>query len=749
MWFTLGLGMACAWGTYFGNRNALWIMVAALIMTFGMAVLGRRTKLLRKLAFVCSGLTLGIGWFWIFDEVQLSDIREMDGQISTAVICVTDYSRETTYGYAVNGTIEVGRREFDICAYLNSGKEPLYLEPGDQVTGNYLFRVTLAGGAGESGYYQGKGVFLLAYQRGEIAIFSGETKNVKALSAILRCKITELLETVFREDTAPFVKALLLGDSSDLPYEMDTSFKVSGIRHIIAVSGLHVSILFSIVYLLCGKRRGMTALLGIPAVVLFAAVAGFSASITRACIMQVLMMVALLFDREYDPPTALSFSVLVMLLVNPLVITSVSFQLSVGCMIGIFLFAGRIQEWMLSDKCLGEVKGKCIKASIKRWFAGSVSVTLGAMVVTTPLCAWYFGTVSLVGIVTNLLTLWIVTYIFYGIVFVCVVGTFWISAARGAAWIISWGIQYVLMIAGLLSKLPVSAVYTKSIYTVLWLIFCYVLMGVFFCIKKKHPLVFAGCMVFGLCIAMLTSWIEPLLDECRLTVLDVGQGQCILLQSSGRTYLVDCGGNGAENTADDAAQTLLSQGITGLDGMILTHYDSDHSEGAKNLLSRVDADAVFMPAAEDEYGIADGIIAGTHGSVFLVDETMELAYSNVKLTIIPSKMVDSDNESGLCVLFQTESCAILITGDRDSVGEQILLRSLEIPDLDVLIVGHHGSKYSTCEELLQTTMPETAIISVGANNPYGHPTQETLSRLEEYGCEIYRTDLHGTIVYRR
>ena len=79
----------------------------------------------------------------------------------------------------------------------------------------------------------------------------------------------------------------------------------------------------------------------------------------------------------------------------------------------------------------------------------------------------------------------------------------------------------------------------------------------------------------------------------------------------------------------------------------------------------------------------------------------------------------------------------------------MLLREAVIPDLDVLLVGHHGSKYSTCESLLQATKPETAIISVGENNPYGHPAQETISRLEAYGCKIYRTDLHGTIIYRR
>ena len=749
MWFTLGFGAACAWGAYLSNRYAPAIILFTFLLTAVLAVLSRSKKCLRPGAFLCAGLLAGIGWFWMFEEVRLTDPRELDGKTCTVTIRAADFSRETEYGYAVDGTIELGGRNYETYVYLNDRDEPLSLEPGDKITGDFLFGVTTDGEIGESTYYQGKGIFLIAYQRGEITIFPGNTESLRDLPAVLRHRIVDLLESVFPGNTAAFAKALLLGDGSDLTYETDTSFKVSGIRHIIAVSGLHVSILFSVIYLISGKRRVLTALLGIPAVLLFAAVAGFNASITRACIMQILMMLALLFDREYDPPTALSFAALAMLVVNPLVITSVSFQLSVGCMAGIFLFAGRIREWILSEKCLGEAKGKGIKARLKRWFAGSVSVTLGAMTMTTPLCAWYFGTISLVGVLTNLLTLWIVTYIFYGIILVCVVGTFWLSAARGMAWIISWGIRYVLLVAKLLAGLPVSAVYTKSIYIVFWLIFCYVLIAIFLCMKKKHPAVFAGCMVLGLCVAMLISWIEPLLDECRLTVLDVGQGQCILLQSDGRTYLVDCGGNGAEGTADDAAETLLSQGITRLDGMILTHFDSDHCGGAANLLTRVDADTVFLPAAEDESGVAKSVSAVTDGSVYTVSETVELGFSDVKLRIIPSRLMNSDNESGLCVLFQTENCAILITGDRDAFGERMLLREADIPDLDVLIVGHHGSKYSTCESLLQATKPETAIISVGENNPYGHPAQETISRLEAYGCKIYRTDLHGTIIYRR
>ena len=118
------------------------------------------------------------------------------------------------------------------------------------------------------------------------------------------------------------------------------------------------------------------------------------------------------------------------------------------------------------------------------------------------------------------------------------------------------------------------------------------------------------------------------------------------------------------------------------------------------------------------------------------------------ITLIAGNVKREENESGLCILFQEENCDILITGDRDAVGEKDLLTQLLVPDLEVLIVGHHGSAYATSDLLLIAAQPEVAVISVGANNRYKHPSQETLDRLELFGCQVLRTDQTGTITIR-
>lgn len=746
MWFTIGFGAASLAGVYLYLQN--WMLAVAaicLLSAVGACFLIRWKQKFRIAAVLFLGCTVGALWCWGYDSFYLDGARQLDGETCEVSFEISDYSWETDYGSAAQGRMEWNTKQYNVRIYLEDAQT---LSPGDRLDGTFRFRLTAYGGSGEPTYHRGNGIFLIAYQSGEAVYTEAEKLSLRDYPAYIRQHLLETIEASFPEDTQAFARALLLGDTTQLDYETDTNLKISGIRHVAAVSGLHVTILFTLLFALVGRKRVPTAVIGIPVLILFAAIVGFSSSITRACVMQILMILAMLVNREYDQLTALSVSALIMMVGNPNVVTSVSFQLSVGCMVGIFLLSPRIKEWLMDKKRMGRFRAKTIPGRLARWFSSSVSMSIGATAVTAPLSAGYFGTVSLIGIVTNLLTLWLITFIFYGIMLVCILGVFWPIGGSGLAMLISWPIRYVLWIAGVLADFPAAAVYTCSTYVVIWLVFCYLLLAGYCLGREKKPVQLICCSVIGLCLALGLSWAEPLMDSCRLTVLDVGQGQCILFQSEGRTYLVDCGGDDADSAADTAAQQLLSQGINRLDGVIVTHLDRDHSGGISNLLSRIPADYVLMPNMTDETGTLEKLYAAADGNLVFVEEDMKVAFGETSITIFAPDSYGSDNESSLCVLFQTEKCDILVTGDRTAGGERRLLHKMELPKLEVLIVGHHGSRDSTCQELLDAAQPETAIISVGADNRYGHPTAEVLERLTECGCEIYRTDLNGTIVYK-
>ena len=734
VWFTIGFSAACAAGAY-GELPALLSGISLALGLLLLLISGRRFHF-RIAALLLLGISLGSFWFARFEGSSLAQLSDYDGQVVETQIRCSGFPEETDYGIRVEGSVTLDGREQPVLVYLDDTVTP---EPGMTLSGPFRFRLTAPGGQRESSYYQGEGIFLLAYQTDDLMISDGDP-GLRDFPAILRRQIIAILEQSLPEDTASFAKALLIGDSSDLSYEIQTDFSVSGIRHIVAVSGLHVSILFSLINLSTFRRRFLSVLVGFPVLALFAAVTGFTPSVCRACIMSGLMLLSALFHREYDGPSALSLAALVLLLVNPLVITSVGYQLSFASVAGIFLFSGSIRKWLLGF--FSGKKGGKIRKRIVDWFTLSVSVTLGATVATVPLCAMYFGTVSLAAVLTNLLVLWAVSLIFYGLILLCLLAGIFPAVGVALGNLVSWLIRYVLLIAKIIGNFPLAAVYTRSRYIVFWLVFVCILLAVFLLSKNKKPVTLCCCAVLGLCLSLLASWMEPRLDDVRFTVLDVGQGQCLLLQSEGRNFLVDCGGSSDETAADIAAQTLLSQGIPSLDGMILTHLDRDHAGGAEKLLTRIPADLLILPPVHTDMDLPAG--QTLYGCSDLC-----LEFGEVKMMIYSGSFAGSNNENSICILFDTKNCDILVTGDRSGFGERLLLRKAHIPDVDVLVAGHHGSKNATCEELLLAAKPEIVCISVGAGNAYGHPAPELLERLKTFGCSVYRTDLHGDILIRR
>lgn len=738
-WFTVGFACGCGLCVSFLWRHPLLpLLIYALASSVLCLALARKNDLLRIPAALLLGLSVSLGWFSLFWGRYIQAAQPMDGQIVHLQVVATDYSEKTDYGLSVDGIAKLEGNYYRLRLFQ---KDDTWMEPGDVLESDVLLRMTTPGGRKESSYYQGTGMFLTATQRTQTALSHVEQGDFWFLPARIAAEVKNRIVRFFPEDTAPFAKALLLGDTSDLSYSQDTALKLSGIRHVTAVSGLHISILFALVFFFLKFHRWLVLLVSTPLLLFFAAMTGFSPSVTRACLMYFLIALSQAVFEEYDMLTSLAFACLVLLL-NPFVLLSVSFQLSVASVAGILLFAAASGRWLLERIPNGKKKG--MRGNLARWFAGSVSVSVSALTFSAPLSACYFGTVSLIGVVTNLLTIWVIGFLFYGIGAVGILGGAFPSVCRWLGNILAWPIRYVLFTARLLSKIPFAAVYTESRFILCWLILCYVLLALFLISGRRKGRCFFAVGAVCLAAAMAASVIQPRMDNLRLNVLDVGEGQAILLQTGGEHYLIDCGGDSEERTADRVAQTLLSQGVFHLDGVVLTHYDRDHVGGLENLLTRIPVEHFYLPD-QGEVQISQE----EANMCTLVARDTEIPVGHGKLVLLEPGGENSNNENCMCVLFESEECVILITGDRGRSGERRLLASYTLPDVDVLIAGHHGSKNSTTEELLRAVRPETVIISVGKNNRYGHPAQELLDRLAEYNCTVYRTDEMGSVLVRR
>ena len=731
MWFGFGFAAACLLLAS-GAALPVWI---PLVLGGGFLALGFRWKKLRPGGVLALGCILGLLWFGFYSQRYLSGAAALDGVTEDVLIQVTDYSAETNFGCSADGVITVEGKTYRVRVYVN---EVTALEPGDTVSGIFRFRLTAPGAAEEITYYSGKGIFLMAYQRGAVSFGEAEESHWRCIPARFRPGIRNQLKEVFPHKTLPFAQALLIGDASLLPYDQDVAFQLSGIRHVIAVSGLHVSVMFGLIAMVTFRKRFLTALLGIPVLVVFAAAAGFTPSVSRACLMSALMLLSQLTEKEYDGPTSLAFAVLVMTMLNPMVVTAVGFQLSVCSVAGIFLCYTPINNWLMEK--LGREKGKTIKGRVKSAFCASVAMSISASLLTTPLCAYYFGVVSLISVLTNLLVLWLILPVFTGILCVCGLSLFWKTGAVLLAKAVSIPMGYILWLTKLFAQFPLAVVYTTQPFVAVWLVGVYLGLAVFLLRRKRNPVNY-GCWVsIGLSVALFLGWLVPRQQESGITMLDVGQGQSILLQSEGHTFLVDCGGDYDAIAAETAALELLGQGIRRLDGVIVTHYDRDHFGGIPYLLSWVDTDMLILPDTDDR-----GKREGLTGETVLVSDMLIMEDGNTKLTVFGPVYSGYSNENSLCILFETENCAILITGDRSGFGERMLLRQQDLPDVDILVAGHHGSGYSTTDELLDAVTPETVLISLSEDNNYGHPDPQLLQRLEERGIAVFRTDIHGTI----
>lgn len=709
---------------------------AAFLLAWGRLFLNREWG--RRALLVGVGLSLALGYSWLYVRQVQAPMEALADSETEAVMTLCGYAVPTDYGAKVTVTVEglPGK-----VAYY--GEAPLLnLRPGQTVTGRVRLQSASRIRDDDVTSFTSKGVFLLAYDRGGAVIGEGSAGSPRWWPARLGRAMRETIDRLFQGDQAGFLTAILTGDKSKLSEEGAASLSEAGLYHILAVSGMHCGYLLTMITLLTGRhRRRLTALCAIPLLVFYAVLTGGSPSVLRACVMLAFLLAAPLFGRDSDGPTSLFTALFLILLANPFAAASISLQLSFAAMAGILFLTPRLYRLLMG----GEKRNRGI-----RFFIVSFSATMGALIFTVPLSGYYFGTLVLVSPLSNLLCLWAASLAFLLGMAAVLLGFVCPPAAALVGVVPGLLSQYILTAAGGLAAIPYHAVYFANPYLKYWLLFAYLLFGTAWLSRRAPDRKYA----VGAALAALTLVLTVKLGETRYhadldaVVLDVGQGQSVLLASDGAFALVDCGsGSSWYGPGEIASQNLQSLGCRELNYLILTHYDSDHVNGVTGLLARLDVDTLLVPRAPGGGGPREAVLAAAERrgvAVRTVEETQLISLGKAALTVLPPVGEGGDNERGLAVLASAGEKDLLITGDMDSATERKLLAAYALPDIEALVVGHHGSKYSTSDDLLDALAPETACISVGSNR-YGHPGEETMRRLAEHGCAIYRTDLQGHI----
>lgn len=693
-----------------------------------------------KRAFLCAlGLALALGYNTLYAHFIKAPNDALLGTQDTVEVELLGYAEETSRGAKV--PVKILHRGLPGKAIYYGDSSLLDLAPGAHVTADALFNsATDPTGKGlHLRNFTAKGVYILLYQRGEPSYDEANAGAMRYLPQRIARKLGETIEQSYGEREGAFLRALLLGDKKYLDEEDASNLSEVGLSHVMAVSGLHCCFLASLIgALMGGRQRKLRCAVTIPLVFLYAFVTGLTPSILRACIMISMGMIAPLLGRDNDSPTSISFALLLILLKNPFAIASISLQLSFSAVAGIIFLTPKLTA-------LARGKHKLLRAVML-----SFSTTLGAMVFSTPLAGYYFGTLSIVSLLSNLLCLWLVSIVFaLGLVSVIVAAA---VPQLGAfcALLPTLGIRAVLSIAGLLEALPFHAVYFNTAFSVAWLVYVYAIFIACALTKRGKYRYFAavGLSAASLFAAAKVNALHYERGGLNVVALDVGQGESVLLISEGHAALVDCGSkNSYIDAGAIAADYLRSAGAT-LDSVVLTHYHEDHANGLAALLARMSASTIYLADIDAGEGDRAGVeaLAERYGvEIHYVTEVTEITNGASTMNIYPPVGEEGANELGLAVLCSLGDFDTLITGDMDGKTETKLVEAYDFPDIEVLLVGHHGSKYSTGTTLLESVTPEVGVISVG-DNRYGHPTEEALLRLTDAGMSVYRTDMQGNIL---
>ena len=739
-------GFAIAAALYlFLLHGAPGMLLAALAAVCALLFLLRR-PIARRAAVCVLGLLAGLAWCRGYEALFLRPFGALSGKTAAFSAQALAAPQASSYGQSVSARLTLDGKSCTAILYFDEADGEIL--PGSLLSGTAKLTTAQEKHARGNDYDLSRGVFLTASCRGTLHAEPGRASAWLA-PALLAERLRAAIRAAFPPDTAGFVQALLLGDKSGLSYEDKNDLAIAGIYHAVAVSGMHVSILLGMILLLCGGNHRLAAVLGLPAAAFFIVMTGAPASAVRAGVMQAMVLCAPLARRENDPPTTICAALLVLLAQNPWALLNVGLQLSFASTAGIVFFAGGLYRSLSENRLLSRLlRPKTVLSSLLRAMLTALCCTISSMVFALPITALQFRTVSLAAPVVNVLALWMLSIVFCGGLLTALLALALPAAAGVCAWVLSWPVRLVLLIVRGAAELPFAALYLETGYLIAAAVFLYGL-ALLLALRPRAVRFWQAAAVAVLVTAccMGLSCADYALPDASFSMLDVGQGQCLVSRSGKRISMIDCGGQ-EDTSGETAARFLLARGVTQVDRLILTHFDADHCNGVRQLLRRVRVRTLYVPDLSPENGLRTKILfAAAQAGAEIRFVTNDLTLPDGMRIFAPIGSAEEAN-AGLCVLAAGEKYDILMTGDLSEQAEYRLLSTHELPHAAVLVAGHHGAAASTSEALLRAVSPEAVLISVGADNRFGHPADETLRRIEKAGAAVFRTDLSGTITIR-
>jgi len=636
------------------------------------------------------------------------------------------------------------------------------------------------------GYLAHQGIYsTMLYPEIEIV---GTGKGFKPLEWVysLRNRLSQTLTEVLPEPQASLAQGIILGIRGNIPSSVKADFSHTGTAHLLAISGLHLSIvagiLLSIGIWLFGKKHYLYIWLALGIIWLYALLTGMHPPVIRGAIMASLFLTAELLGRQRTAITALALAAAVMVGINPQILWDASFQLSFLAMAGLIFIFPLIQS--LGRKVVNATLGEDGAAvSVANLITDSFSITLGAIIAVWPLVAYYFGIISFVGLPATFLVLLALPGIIITGALAGGLGLIILPAAQALAWLAWLFLSYMLLVVNVFAAVPLSFLKVGTINSnLVWAYYLVLALALWLNSHRQQASTLTTKSLTSvkpginkitdsasklpkkwlipplLVVAILVSVAAATMpdDNLHVSVLNVGQGDAILIHKGNQQILVD-GGPSPQAIALELGKQMPFWDRT-IELVVLTHPSADHVTGLVEVLNRYQVKQVLHSDLAFESDIYDEwlrLLKEKDIKCTIAQAGQQIDLGRVVIKVLNPQMphlagTESDiDNNGMVLRISMDEVSFLLTADIMWEAEFELLTHRASLASTVFKVGHHGSNTSTTPEFLAVVNSEVAVISVGADNKFGHPTPEVMERLEgKLGSEnIYRTDKQGTIEF--
>jgi len=560
----------------------------------------------------------------------------------------------------------------------------------------------------------------------------------------LRKKILTVHQRYLKSPNLEILGGIVFGDDAVAPPEhIKSSFINSGLLHILAASGMNVAFIWGFWFFFMRKLKidyRITLISGIVLIILYTLMTGLGASVVRAGLMLIFVLLGKLFDRDAHSVSLLSFVALLMLIYNPAYLNDIGFQMSFLATLGILLMGQPIQERLQNVK-------------LPEFIKGDTTIPIVAQSWVAPTQMFYFNTFAPFSVLANIAIIPFLCIISFGGFLSSILAIFYPFTkylCLAMDFVINLFITIIVNISNFFASLPNSLIITQKpclfaiiiYYTLLCLITVLIKNG----INRK---ILLTCVILTIIVSL--SFIKIPNRSLEIIAFDVQNADCFLIKTPDNDYyIIDTGKFSYTSKNPQAAMIigkyLKDNGIHKIKGLIITHFDNDHAGGGAYLIENFNVEKVYLSTQEHNTITASAVFNALDitGTPFEVGQNGELLKNtNTKIKLMISGLKESDNENSLQSLITYGDFDALFTGDAGTKAFEKIKN--EIPhEIDYLKVGHHGAKNTTSSQMLEKLTPKLAIISTGANR-FGHPSKQTLENLHLAHVKYYRTDYEHAV----